>query len=166
MKIYCALLLGVIFLAGCETAKPRGGANGVSYVGVSFELYHPPPITVIDEKGDGFVVYYFRTGKSKTKLGIYEGQYPSPFARKERNLTTLQEGITSRKNIERGEDIWGVDLHGKYWRESVWNCFYTAYSTENKSYRLPIKFHIWYFEATQEEKEMFDSMIDTIEMRS
>jgi hypothetical protein len=97
-------------------------------------------------------------------MGVYEGQRPHLFSKKEKNLTVMRRGTTSRENIERGDDVWGVDSNSMVWRESVWDCRRLVRGDKGKAYRLPSMIHIWYFGATEEEAEVFDSIADSIQM--
>jgi hypothetical protein len=157
-----AVLIG---LWGCETTEPKKTDNSNTvFRGASFELTFPPEIQPASEQGDGYAVHYFRLPTSKAALGIYEGQRPSLFSKQEKDLTVMKKGTTFRKNIDRGNDVWGIDSNAKVWRESVWSCTRAVISKEGKKYQLPSMLHIWYFGATEEEQQLFDSLVDSIEM--
>lgn len=161
-NLFC--LLGLLIWSGCETTPPAKETNA-AYAGATFEVQVPPSVNVTPNQGDEFAVHYFRVGQSKTTMGIYEGQRPKLFSRKERDLTVMHKGSTVRGNIQQGSDAWGVDSNAKIWRESVWNAQRTVKSPDGKSYRLPTMIHIWYFGATEEEQTVFDSIVDTLEVK-
>ena len=157
------LLLCAVLVIGCETTKPKEETD-VLYRGASFELQHPKSVTAIYDQGDEYAVHYFKVGQSRCMMGIYEGQRPRLFAKKERDLTVMHRGTTFRDGIDRGDDAWGVDSNANLWRESVWSCQRAVNVSGKKKYYLPSMIHIWYFGATEEEQAIFDSMVDTIEM--
>lgn len=158
------LLLSISFV-GCETTSHETKHDSPQiYRGASFTVTLPPNVDGVSEQGDGFAVHYFRIAGSKTSMGVYEGQHPSLFSKRERDLTPMRRGTTFRKNIDRGDDTWGIDSNAKIWRESVWSCTRAVVSPEGKKYRLPSMIHVWYFGATEEEQIVLDSIVDTIEM--
>jgi len=166
MKVYgvSISILCAVFLAGCKTTEPKEQTHQ-TYQGASFILQYPDYVTVAPEQGDGYAVHYFRMGQSKAMLGIYEGQRPRLFSKNEHDLTVMRRNTTSRGDIERGDNIWGVDSNGMIWRESVWSCSRWIESETGKKYQLPSMLHLWYFGATEEEQVVFDALVDTIEMR-
>jgi len=151
-------------MVGCQTTQPEKKENDV-YRGASFEMMVLPTIEVANEQGEDYAVHYFRIMGSKTTMGVYEGQHPNLFAKKEKDLTPMRKGTTFRENIERGDDVWGVDSNAKIWRESVWSTIRVVTSAEKKVYRLPSMLHIWYFGATDEEQETLDSLVNPIQMK-
>ena len=159
LALAAAMTLG----AGCETTSPKPDAEPV-YRGATFEMRLPPSVTTAVDQGDGFAVHYFRIGASRCQMGLYEGQKPRPFAHKEKDLTVMRRGVTSRDSIPKGEDVWGVDSNALVWRESVWNCTRTVRSADGKSFQIPTVLHLWYFGATEEEGQAFDGMVDTLQM--
>ena len=98
-------------------------------------------------------------------MGIYEGQRPKLFLKKELNLTIMKRSTTTRKNIDQGDDMWGIDSDGKLWRESLWSCQQQIRGEDGKMIPAAALLHIFYFGATPEEQEIFDSMADTIEIQ-
>ncbi len=166
MKIGIALLIFTIVFCGCETTKEAKKKTEIknTYRGLTIEFQYPPSATVANDVGDGFQVNYVRVGEGKNMLGIYEGQRPQLFSKKEQDLTMMRRGTTSRKNIERGNDVWGVDSNGKLWRESVWNVIRPIKMEDGKNISFPITVHLWYFGVNEEEQAVFDSIIDTIEI--
>jgi hypothetical protein len=167
IRLTLFLLLTTLVFVGCQTTQPRAPLqpNEKRHTGATFELSYPQSITAVVDQGDGYAVHYFRLGESKSVMGIYEGLRPQLFAKKEKDLTVLRRGKTSRGNIERGDDAWGIDSDGKIWRESVWNCIRTAHDQKGKSIQLPTTIHIWYFGATEQEQDLFDSIVNTLEMK-
>ena len=157
-------LLGLLVWSGCETTQSSKETSTV-YRGATFEIKNPSSVTTKVDQGEDFAVHYFQIGQSKNSMGIYEGQRPKLFSRKERDLTVMRKGNTVRGNIQQGNDAWGVDSNAKNWRESVWTAQRTVRSPEGKSYHLPTMIHIWYFGATEEEQTVFDSMVDSIEVK-
>ena len=157
--------LGMIFfLSGCETTKPKPASEDRLYRGATFTLRHPPSVTVAVDQGDGYAVHYFKTPNSNVMLGVYEGQRPKIFTKTETDLTIMRRGMTSKENVERGDDNWGIDSKGLIWRESLWNCNRVVRGTNGKTYNLPTMLHLWYFGASEEEQAFYDSLIDTIEL--
>lgn len=157
------LALAAMVCVGCETTKPRPEPPQ-TYQGATFALSYPSSITVVNDQGEGFAVHYLRLGKSTCQMGIYEGQRPRLFSKKEKDLTIMRRGSTTRPGIDRGDDIWGVDSNALIWRESVWECQRVVRSDKGKVYRLPTMIHIWYFGASEEEAAAYDSVANTIEM--
>ncbi|MBI4026601.1 MAG: hypothetical protein HY360_16565 [Verrucomicrobia bacterium] len=163
-KAWATLLIAVC-VAGCATMKDEGPDASISYSGVTFQIQCPAAFKVAKEPRDGYFVYYFRIGESKTMFGIYEGQKPGLFSSKEKNLSLMRRGTTSRPGIEHGDDAWGVDSNGMFWRESLWSCFQINRDPVGKPFRVPIMLHLWYFGVTAEDQALFDSVIDTIQMK-
>ncbi|MDD2710172.1 MAG: hypothetical protein PHV34_19485 [Verrucomicrobiae bacterium] len=163
MRAFIFLLLLGLLGAGCETTKPKPETQNV-HRGASFEMQIPADASVFVDQGDGFAVHYVRVSKDgKAKLGIYEGQRPQLFSKKENNLTAMRHTALNRENIQ-GDDVWGVDSNALNWRESIWNCQRIIHGKNGKTFRLPTMLHIWYFDATDEEQTAFDAMINSIEM--
>ena len=160
------LLVGILILSGsgCETT-PKKIESDVLHEGATFTLRHPPSVEAMIDQGDGYAVHYFRIGGSKLMMGIYEGQRPRLFSKKERDLTVMRRGTTSRPNVEQGDDAWGVDSKARIWRESVWNCCRTIRDKREKAYRIPTMIHIWYFGVSEEQQAIFDAIVDTIEIK-
>jgi len=160
------LLCAGIF-AGCQTleTEPRPEAGTRIYRGGTFQLRYPPSVTTAIDQGDGFMAHYFRVGQSKCMMGVYEGQKPKLFSKKTKDLSIMRRGVTSRKNIDRGDDLWGVDSNGKTWRESLWSCRQNIRAENDKAIPVAVLIHIWYFGASDEEQIIFDSIADTIEFR-
>jgi hypothetical protein len=162
----CLFIFALALLTSCETTKPKTEKTDIphetNYRAASFEIKQPTGITTAVEQGDGFAVHYFKTANSKSMLGIYEGQRPRLFSKKEHNLTVMRRTSTVRDNIDRGDDVWGIDSNGGIWRESVWSCTRTVIDNRKKIFKLPSIIHIWYFGATEEEAALFDSMLDSL----
>jgi len=154
-------------LTGCKSPEEqwRTETEGKTYRGTTFEIRCPESVAAITDQGEGFFVHYFRVGKSKCMMGVYEGKRPTLFSKKERNLTIMKRSNTARKNIDQGDDMWGIDSDGKLWRESLWSCQQSFRGEDDKMVPVAALLHIFYFGATPEEQEIFDSMVDTIEMR-
>lgn len=150
--------------AGCETTRPDPGAEN-AYRGATFEIPLPSGVTAAADQGDGYAVHYFRIGASKCQMGIYEGQKPRLFSSKEKDLTVMRRGKVSRAEAPQGDDVWGVDSHGKIWRESVWRCLRRVTSDQGKRFEIPTFLHIWYFGASEEEQQAFDALIADLRMR-
>ena len=163
------ILVGSGLLLGCETLDAldpwRAEGGGKIYRGTTFELRHPPSVTTATSHGDEYVVHYFRVGQSKCMLGVYEGERPKLFKKNERDLTVMRHGSTARNNIKQGDDIWGVDSKGGIWRESLWSCQQIVQGADGKTAPIPILLHLWYFGATDEEQGIFDSIVDTLEVK-
>jgi hypothetical protein len=163
------LLIGFAWtLTGCNTTKPQDSKSPEVYKAATFTIQVPEGITGTFEQGEDYAVHYFRITDPKipssSMLGVYEGQRPRLFSKKEKNLTVMRRGSTNRASIERGDDVWGVDSNGKVWRESVWSCYRTITNDKGKPIRLPTMLHLWYFEATDDEQAVFDALANTIEM--
>jgi len=159
--------LGSFLLAGClpDGRTPDAEPNR-PYRGATFELSYPSHVTASADQGNGYAVHYFKVGQSKGQLGIYEGQRPKLFSNQDTDLTPLRRGYTpTRGDIEHGDDVWGVDGNALIWRESVWTCKRRVKGDDGKEYTLPTTLHIWYFRASEDEQLLFDSIIETIEMR-
>ncbi len=152
-------LLSLLLGTGCKTTPSKTDAEK-PYRGATFELNLPASVTVDGERGDGFAVHYFRVGNSHCMMGIYEGIRPHLFSSKEKDLTVMRRGVTTRDRIDHGEDVWGVDSNGGQWRESLWNCTRIVHDREGKKIKIPGLIHIWYFGAKDEEQALFDTMID------
>lgn len=164
-QIHLALFTVMVCGAACTTTKPVDDFEK-PYQGATFQLRHPPFVTAVAQQGDGSAIHYFRLGQSKVSMGIYEGiQPPRLFSPKEKGLTVTRRGTTSREAIEQGDDIWGADQEGGVWRESVWNCRRMVQDDRGKKFHLPNILHIWYFGVPEEHQEVFDAMIDSIEMK-
>jgi hypothetical protein len=157
-------LVGILALGvGCET-NPPAPEEGVIHRGATFEIRMAPTVTVAVDRGAEYAVHYFRVGSSKCQMGVYEGQKPHLFSSKEKDLSVMRRNETSRPGIPRGDNVWGVDPDGKVWRESVWSCVRTVQGERGKSFQIPTFIHIWYFGATDEEQQVFDGMVENLQM--
>jgi hypothetical protein len=164
--IFSILVGCMLLVSGCKTVRPTDRPEPQTYKGASFEIIVPGEgVKAYVDQGDGYAVHYFNLTSSPSNMGVYEGQRPSLFSKKERDLTVMRRGTTSRGDIERGDDVWGIDSNGRIWRESVWSCQRTFRNPDGKAYKIPSMIHIWYFGVTEEEQLLFDSMIQTIEMK-
>lgn len=163
----CLVGFSAVLFCGCETTKTTKSKENQNktYTGASFEVLYPPSISAVAEQGEEFAVHYFRLAGSKSMLGIYEGQRPKLFSKKERDLTVMRRGTTTRENIERGDDAWGVDSNGRIWRESVWSGTRIVHVANGKTYRMPTMLHIWYFGASEDEADLYNDIVDTLEMK-
>jgi hypothetical protein len=135
------------------------------YEGATFRIKHPESVTTALDQGPDYAVHYFRIAKSKVMLGVYEGMHHRLFSKDHKDLTPMRRGTTIRTGIEQGDDTWGVDSNMLVWRESVWSCVRTVISDQGKTIKLPTTIHIWYFGATEEEQMLFDSLIETLQMK-
>lgn len=164
MRIDAWVLLACLFLVGCEST-PKKSESPTIYRGMTIDIQPGPKAIVASEPGDGFAVHYVRLNEAdKAMIGIYEGQRPKLFSKKERDLTMMRRGNTSRGGIERGDDAWGVDGTGNIWRESVWTGARPMKTKEGKTFTIPIMIHIWYFGASDEQAAAFDQIIATIDV--
>lgn len=158
------VLVGSLALgAGCETT-PRAPEEEPIHRAATFEMRLAPTVTAAVDQGEGYAVHYFRVGSSRCQMGIYEGQKPRLFSSKEKDLTVMRRGKASRVGIRQGDDIWGVDSGGKVWRESVWSCVRTVRGERGKTFQIPTLIHIWYFGATEEEQQVFDGMVENLQI--
>ncbi len=162
------LLLALMMGAGCESTPSKSDQekDGKKYSGVTFEIHTPPHVTVVPDQGEGYAVHYVRIDTSKSMMGIYEGLHPKLFSKKETDLTPMKRGHpTVRDNLDRGDDVWGVDSNGKGWRESVWECKRTFQGKNGNPFQVPTMIHIWYFGASEQEQVVFDTIIDGLTMK-
>lgn len=166
MNWRAAISLGAALAAGagCQTTSPRA-EEARPYRGATFALDLPAGVSAAADEGDGYAVHYFRLGNSKCQMGVYEGQKPRPFASKEKDLTVMRKRRTARPDVVEGDDVWGVDSNGKFWRESVWSCVRVLQDEKRgKTFQLPTFLHIWYFGATEEEQQAFEALAAALQM--
>lgn len=159
-----------MLLMGCKTMEQRKAEENSkseikTYEGATFTIKHPESVSTALDQGPDYAVHYFRVGKSKAMLGVYEGMHHRLFSKDHKDLTPMRRGTTIRPNIERGDDTWGVDSNALIWRESVWNCIRSVKNDQGKLIRLPSTIHAWYFGATEDEQLLFDSLLDTLQMK-
>lgn len=157
-------------LVGCQTTDPQDKdaepLGGVLYRGVTFTARHAPTVNVVTDSHQDFAVHYFRPGKGREMMGIYEGQHPKLFSSKEHNLSVMRKSLArARPGLERGDDVWGVDSNGKFWRESIWSCNQAViFDNGKREAPLPVMIHIWYFGVSDEIAAVYDQIIDSIEI--
>jgi hypothetical protein len=115
------------------------------------------------EAKSGFQIYYVKDVNSSTTMGIYEGQRPKLFSKKQKDLTVNGHHTSTRPpDILKADDQWGVDSKGRFWRESIWDCQQFIAVKEDKVIPFPVTLHFWYFGATEAEDETFRGIINTI----
>lgn len=162
------LILGLALMS-CNTLEEKKrkatGEDIKVYQGATFIIRHPESVTTALDQGPDYAVHYFRIEKSNAMLGIYEGMHHRLFSKDHNDLTVMRRGSTIRPGIEQGSDSWGVDSNALIWRESVWSCARSVISDQGKTIKLPTTIHSWYFHATEEEQKLFDSILDTLQMK-